>query len=304
LLFLVTFSTYGGTWGPGTTGSQFLRLCVGSRAQALAGAYVALGDDLAALFYNPAGLALAGGTQVMVTGTRLPAEISYTTACLSSHAGSWGGWACGLSYLGAESERRGVLGEDLGGFTESDLAVTGGFGGNLNNRLSVGVAGTYVRSKLADYEASTFLVDGGILWIGDRQRLGASLAHVGPGIAFISERDPPPLTATGGAATVLPWVGRGSSVECDLIFSPDLGPKAALGCEIRFPYGAKGLSESSFMLRSGYRTGTGEGGLSGFSGGLGYEHALGSVGSLSIDIVYSSYGDIGSAKQATLTLRL
>jgi len=42
--------------GPGTTGATFLKLGVGSRPVAMGEAFVAVADDINALFWNPSGL--------------------------------------------------------------------------------------------------------------------------------------------------------------------------------------------------------------------------------------------------------
>ena len=42
--------------GPGTTGAEFLKIRIGARASALAGAFTAISDDVNGLFWNPAGL--------------------------------------------------------------------------------------------------------------------------------------------------------------------------------------------------------------------------------------------------------
>ena len=65
------------------TGADFLRIEPSARAAAMGGGFGALAEDVHALYYNPAGLAMVGRTQLTATHTpsispRRPAPCSST----------------------------------------------------------------------------------------------------------------------------------------------------------------------------------------------------------------------------------
>ncbi|MER3523186.1 MAG: hypothetical protein C4326_03765 [Ignavibacteria bacterium] len=54
----------------GTAGAQFLKIPVGARAAAMAGAYVAQANDATALFWNPAGIVHIAANDLSVSHTQ------------------------------------------------------------------------------------------------------------------------------------------------------------------------------------------------------------------------------------------
>ena len=75
----------------GTTAGQFLKIGPGARALAMGGAYVGVSDDIYAVYYNPAGVAInKGNGQAAFNHTQWLADVSYDFAAASLHVESLG----------------------------------------------------------------------------------------------------------------------------------------------------------------------------------------------------------------------
>ncbi len=293
-------------WSPGTPGNQFLKLGLGARAVAMGGAYTAVCDDADALFWNPAGLVQLDGP----TGTLMLMSLFREVTCASGGAalpaGRWGSFAAGGSFLTASDVRRNELGEEIGDFTNYDLAVSIAYGFRPSRSLSFGSSLKFIQSKLADHTARTGTVDGGLLYSPLRYLyFGTALRNLGPGLKFIHQRDYPPVELRGGMAVKVPVSEQRATLSADLALSPDVDPYVCVGGEllIRPPDFAQ-LGVSAIALRAGYRSGYHLGTWSGFSFGVGFERGLPGFANVSmvIDVVYISYGYLGDAERASFSL--
>lgn len=65
----------------GTSSGSFLRIGVGARPAAMAGAYVAICDDITSCAWNPAGLIHLKGSEVAFSHAAWPADIAYNHVC-------------------------------------------------------------------------------------------------------------------------------------------------------------------------------------------------------------------------------
>jgi len=99
---------------------------VGIRANAMAGAYTAVADDIEAIRWNPAGLAWQSGWQTMVYGKR-PWGIKGLTNATASLGRSWGRWGTAGASL-----------QQVGCDWENEQALTLAHGFAMNRQLSFG----------------------------------------------------------------------------------------------------------------------------------------------------------------------
>lgn len=65
----------------GTSSGSFLRIGIGARPAAMAGAYVAICDDITACAWNPAGLVHLTGSEIAFNYADWPADINYNHVC-------------------------------------------------------------------------------------------------------------------------------------------------------------------------------------------------------------------------------
>jgi Type IX secretion system protein PorV len=190
----------------GTTAAEFLLLGAGARGAALGGAYSALANDMEALYWNPAGLALMERPGVTIGTYSYLAETRY----------SWGGLAFPMSG-GARA-----VGISAGTFGFGDQAVytvenPEGDGStysvretfvgltyaqNFSDRFSAGITGKIISDQLGRTSASAFAVDFGTSFhamLGARpirasfviSNLGSSLQHDGAGLDVAVARTQP-----------------------------------------------------------------------------------------------------------------
>src|SRR5436309_2233650 len=129
----------------GEAGFAFLKLGVGARPMGMGSAYVALADDPTAVYWNPAGLASAEGTQLLVMHNEWIQDFRQEFAAVSGSLGP-GAFGFGLSgFYTSEFEGRDDVGTLTRHFGFNDLAVTGAKFGYDDEKLSFGVG--LIRSR-------------------------------------------------------------------------------------------------------------------------------------------------------------
>lgn len=210
----------------GVTAVPVLQLPTGARAAAMGSAFTGLADDLSALHYNPAGLSvmpwreasfmyLKGfedqSIQHMALGgpIRFPGLVGegFTALGASLLLASHGDVE--INRLNANGSLAGTDSREAG----SDMVATFGYSERVavfevpvrqdSVRLehSMGVAGKYIRSTLAEtYTATTWAADVGYLVRAPDQGVGfgAAVQNIGSKLTFIEEGDPLPLTYRAG----------------------------------------------------------------------------------------------------------
>ena len=277
--------------GVGTTGAQFLKVGVGARPLAMAGAFSALADDANALNWNPGAL----GAQ-----TKRSATLSYNALFDDTNQGflgyahpladEMGTLAGGINYLTVSNipKRAGDTESPDSTFNNQNFVISGAYGKKTAvEGLSVGGTLKYLRETLDSFSASAVAIDAGALYKtrvpgltagGSIQNLGTKL---GP--------DPLPTTLKGGAAYKL------------------LGDKLALAGDLdwfaedrraQFDLGAEYWAHKALALRAGYQFGRWQdhlGGINGASFGFGV-----CVERLRFDYAFLPFGRLGDTHRMTL----
>lgn len=280
----------------------------------MGGAMGAAASDLAALYWNPAGLSSVLTRQAMASGVPYvqgahygflgfaqPLETLLSKPRRELTPTGLGTLAFGLTYFSA-----GALNEvDNTGrpsgrtFSPADIAFTGGWGGAIARNLDFGVAVKIIRSQI-QASASTAAADAGARL---RLRLGpvpvafsGSLHNAFGQLKFQSEADPLPLTARAGLAAELlhkPVV----TVAFDAVMPRDNMAYPAIGAEVNYQI------ERRFAVagRAGFNGMTTRGQLEGSSaftigGGI-------SVLRATFDYAWQPFGILGNAHRFTLSFR-
>jgi hypothetical protein len=149
----------------GTTSAEFLLFGAGARGTALGGAYASIANDASALYYNPAGIALAPRANALLGTYDYVADTRY----------SWGGvmfpFSGGSRAVGLQGGTFGFKDQpvytveqpDGTGSTysvsETFLGLT--FAQNFSDRFAAGLTAKAVFDNLGDAEGSAFAVDFG-----------------------------------------------------------------------------------------------------------------------------------------------
>ncbi len=308
LLVLIPTLVFGFSGGS-ATGFTFMKIGVGARPMAMGGAFTAVADDANALFWNPAGLAMTRNYDANITFMNVLQSADYTCGGLTIPLGPRFGAGAAIGYLGTTDTRRNELGEELGTFGLSDLAVGPGLGWRPLRGLGFGIGARYVSSRIDTFRASTVSIDGGMMYRPfPFLTLGASLLHLGPPRRFISKWEYPPVNLRFGTALRADYSTGHFLLASDVSLYPNLSPMICFGAEAYLRTAGTGapgdtIRGQGFCLRGGYRTGLGQEAQSGWSLGVGYEYGLVSWLVFGVDVVYSFCGLPGDTERASAYIR-
>ncbi|MBI2071296.1 MAG: PorV/PorQ family protein [Elusimicrobia bacterium] len=275
------------------TGAAFLKIPVGARAVGMGSAFSALVDDASALYWNPAGIARIGITDILASHNEWIADTRESFVGLAQRLPA--GQVLGVSYLTLYMDpldRRGDKGEKLGTFTAQDRALGLTWAMRLGF-LSLGATAKRIEQRLDDAVAEGQAMDFG-LQIRPHRRIyfGAALQNVGPPMKYIAVSYKLPTTARAGMGyrltrtVTLAVEGRQdiASLKKETDFSAGL------------EYNLAGLDQSYFwspvVWRVGYLSPSGPG------VGLGLK-----IFGAHLDYALTPMGDLGLTHRASLNLR-
>ncbi|MEN8208161.1 MAG: PorV/PorQ family protein [Candidatus Fermentibacteria bacterium] len=293
----------------GTSGAQFLKLGLGARGAAMAGAFIASADDPSAAFWNPACLVLVPGTQVQFTGMQWFADIMYGGAIVTHNFNEVGTFAAQFAMLNSGDmdvttiAQPGGTGET---FACMDMVASLSFSRMLTDRFSAGMTVKYVREQWDDISAAGIAVDIGTLYdTGFKTlRIGMTIQHFGGEITpdgeyttYYSGGDStetyesysmPMVFKLGMAMDVINRGPHFMTVEVDGIHPNDNVEQLAIGAEYWY--------NNMFALRGGYRINTDEEGL---TAGAGFNIPLGGQ-TISLDYAYADWNRLDLVHKASL----
>jgi len=155
--------------GPGTTAANFLKIPVGARESALAGAFTAVGGTPGAVFYNPAGLALLDSPALDYSYNNYYSGISQHAAAAAWPAAR-GAWGLGLNYFQVGAfDSYDAQDNPTGKVSAYGAAASLGYGGGFRTGLAFlpelryGLAGKYLAESLDGSGADGAALDAGLL---------------------------------------------------------------------------------------------------------------------------------------------
>ncbi len=168
----------------GTTAATFLSISQGARGTAMGGAFVAVVNDVSAMYWNPAGLTDVEGVGFLVDNTSWIADITYNYLGATVSAGSIGvlGLSVTMSNI-ADMPVTTVLRQEGTGevFGVSDLAVGLSYGIRLTDAFSIGFTPKFIHQKIWKMSASAFALDLGVKYRTPFEgfTLGMSISNFG-----------------------------------------------------------------------------------------------------------------------------
>lgn len=287
----------------GQESASFLTLGAGARAAAMGGAQVAVADDLDAASWNPAGLALIDTTQAQAAHRESVAQTRYEVAGFARPT-KRGTLAVSASYLShGDIAGRDSAGLETGRFSAADVSAALSGAAKLPALgLRLGAGAKYVHSRIAEASAQTVAFDlgaqGELPWVGGPGTAVAGLAvrNLGPGLRFLDESSPLPLTLAGGLGyRVASWLTVGADYS--------RRPYATLKDDVAG--GAEVAVVPKFALRMGFSSaaartrGAGvSAALAGVTAGFGVR-----VGDWRIDYSMAPMGELGNAQTFSLAAR-
>ncbi|HID95388.1 MAG TPA: PorV/PorQ family protein [Candidatus Latescibacteria bacterium] len=276
----------------GTTGMAFLKIGVGARAVAMAGAYTAVAGDQTTSYWNPAGLAKIKGRDVSLMHTQWLQGIRYEYGGLATGNGRRA-FSISLAFNSAgELERRtGPTRQPLGTFNVYDVMLGLSSAWSVSNNFDIGITGKFLYEKIYIESASGVAFDAGLLYQTPVTglNLGLSVRNLGRTNRMREERIKLPKELNLGASYKFSDPFGDILVCLDLRVPDDYWKSIQAGIEYSFL--------DLFSLRVGYQTGYQERNI---SAGLGIRFA-----GWRIDYAWVPYYlDLGDTHRFSLRLEL
>lgn len=286
----------------GTSSFPFLKINIGARAVAMGGAFTGLADDESALYYNPAGIIGFEEDRFMLGYHNYFVDIQSGMAGYIKRLGENKTMGISLNYLnyGTFTETNGI-GQVLGEFGGSDIALGVSFATHLTYSIAVGGTAKVLYSKLQSFSATGAAIDLGAKWFSARKRYTAGLMIQNLGKQFSDFGDSAtyslPLTVRlGGSARPR---GLPFTLAADIIVPTDNDIDFAIGVEY-FKVKPAYLRIGFNSFGSNYKAANSESSLSGISLGFGYDIKK----SLHLSYAFTPGADLGESHRITINGRI
>lgn len=218
---------------------SFLHLGQSARALGMGNAFVAIADEVPALYYNPAGLNQLLKYELNSFYAPLWEDTNYNFLGYAHPLEKMGTLALGMVNLtsGGFQKRETIESEPVG-FSIIERAFFLGYGYTTANRLSLGTTIKTIQKNVAGYSGSAFGIDAGALYkfLGSRFTVGVNFQNLmAPAPKLKEEEDKHPLYSKFGVAykTEFPKTARDDRliVAADIDYSSYILAKNHFGVE-------------------------------------------------------------------------
>jgi hypothetical protein len=310
----------------GTTAAQFLKIGAGARAIGLGGAFVAVANDITAVYWNPAGLAtIPGNGEATFNHTEWLAETAFDFAAVSLNAGNFG--TVGLSVTSfrvpEDLVRTHLFPEGTGErFDASSIALAVSYARMLTDRFAIGFTGKFIQEQVWNETAQGVAIDFGTHYVTpfNDLRIGAAITNFGtkmqlegrdlyfnedplsavgtvdqvPALYRLGKYDLPLTLRLGLAYDVIHRENLVVTATSDAVHPNDNSEYVNSGMEINL--------RNVIYLRGGYKALFLKNSEQSFTFGAGLRYdAVGT--NLKIDFGYADYGRLESVQFVALTVR-
>lgn len=188
-LICLTMPLYGQNIGSvskvGTVAAPFLEIGVGSKAESMGGAFVAVANDASALYWNPSGIATLPKSEAIFMHSEFFEGLNFDFFGIVIPLGKFGTVGGSVTSLSTDKlEVRTVDRPDGTGefFNSQDLAVAISYARNLTDRFSIGLNFKFINQSIWRETAQGFGIDIGTLFVAGLSknfRIGATLTNFG-----------------------------------------------------------------------------------------------------------------------------
>lgn len=276
---------------------DFLRLDMSPRAAALAGSYVATGDDPNVIFYNPAGINLLKGTPVSFSFLKYLMDINAASLSYSTDVSGIGRFGAAIEYINYGTfTRADENGTDLGSFSAGETAILVGYGDEIDDNFYYGANVKFIFSSIAGISSSGIAADLGLFYTIPDQKwnFGFSILNAGKQIkSYYNSIENLPLDVRFGFSKELAkfplrffWsFNRMNDKQITVLAhfkQITFGGEFRVGQNLRIRFGYDNDKRSDLKIGS-------SAGLAGFNVGFGFL-----VKNYNFDYSFSSMGSIGS----------
>jgi outer membrane protein OmpA-like peptidoglycan-associated protein len=314
------------TTGAGSTSTNFQKIPMGARAVGMGESFTAVADDPTAMYWNPAGLIQARGTEFNLTHGVWLEGVDSEYFSFSENMDTDGAIGGSLNYLGTGSFD-GALETSSGGYGgvgpsisaaeyEGSIAYAQRLGnwipgGGFFQNLRVGLEASVVGQNVVNLGYSAVAFNLGLLYEAKPKTffLGAMLSNIGStfpatilnnatGATTIQNFAQPFICTFAGSYWLKNTFMKKDRmiIASDVDVDNDTGLKASLGDEYRMRFGANDV-----FLRGGYRTGSDLGTVDGLALGAGVAHRFDDV-EADVDYAFVPYGILGDTHRISVNI--
>lgn len=292
LAFLTTIPSYtAAASGTGTTGAQFLRLGAGARPVAMGGAYTAIADDASGPQYNPAGIARAQHKEAIASYIDYLEGISYGYIGYIHPFQNGSALGLALAYLDSGAiDQTDLAGSAIGTFSSTQSLLLLTYARTIGSKISLGTNFKVFQQKIEQEKANGYALDFGAsykLW--PRFSVGVNVQNLGPGVKFVQEKDPLPLTVKAGVAYIF--------IEDKLTLSSDAKYQPKEDSKISENVGLEYWVNQNLALRIGYDTANLSDieNFNGITAGLGFQ-----IAGFNLHYAWMPYGILGDTHRISV----
>ncbi len=276
---------------------RFLNTDASARAAALGGSFISIVNDPNGIFTNPAILGTIESRKISFGFSKLLLDINAGSASYAQNLGEDGSVGGSVRYFNYGSiTRTDEVGNNLGSFTPSDLAVSVSYANLLSENLYYGISARFIYSSIADYSSTGLGCDLGILYLIPEKfwSFGLSVTNLGTQLkSYISTKEPLPVSVSIGATKQLEHLPLLFNIALHDLNNGD----GSFGDRFKaFSFGGELSLSSVVKLRLGYNNQRRQdmklgstAGLAGFSIGTGIL-----VKGYQFDYAFNSLGNVGA----------
>lgn len=290
--------------GLGSTSGGFLKRIVGPRPAGFGGAFAGVADDVNAIGYNPAGLAILRRHEATLMHNELMTDVRQEWLAAALAGERWGTLALSAHvihvqpfkiYDGNDSPAGEVSSQD----SAYGISYAKNFGG-----LSLGVTGKWLHSRLHDISADSYCFDVGALYDTPFKGLRAGLAAVnmGEGLKYIGDTDVLPMGGRAGISYTLHSYeqreGRDHQLTgmIDMTAYRDQDAFASLGVEY--------IRHSVLAFRAGWSgDNAADNGLTLGAGVYINRRGRAKIPEIDFDYAWVKFGELGTSHRVSVTVK-
>jgi long-subunit fatty acid transport protein len=295
----------------GISTAQFLKIGVGGRATAMGDAFVAIANDVSALYWNPAGLTQFSENQVMFSHNKWVVDINHDFVGAVYHLDETNTFGVSLTSLSMDEMKVTTEYAPFGTgeyFGFSDLGISLSYSRKMTDQFSFGGTIRYIEESLDKLKMRGIMIDlGTYYWTGlGSSRFAVTVTNFGNDLApdgevvLVGNRtksdwqsfSPPTMFRIGFALEPYEDDQNKITTSIQLNHPNDNSENLSLGIEY--------VWNKMFFARGGYKINVDE---QNYSFGAGVNVPI-SIANLSVDYAFANFTRLGSAHRFSITLGL
>ncbi len=295
----------------GISTAQFLKIGVGGRATAMGDAFVAIANDVSALYWNPAGLTQFSENQVMFSHNQWVVDINHDFIGAVYHLDESNTFGVSLTSLSMDEMKVTTEYAPFGTgeyFGFSDIGIAVSYSRKMTEQFSFGGTVRYIEETLDKLKMRGIMIDlGTYYWTGlGSTRFAVTVTNFGNDLApdgevvLVGNRtksdwqtfSPPTMFRIGFALEPYEDDQHKVTTSIQLNHPNDNSENLSLGVEY--------VWNKMFFARGGYKINVDE---QNYSFGAGVNVPI-SIANISVDYAFANFTKLGSAHRFSIILGL